>query len=209
MWFLINIIVLFFVSLGAQAQTNPFNVTLTLEKHVDENGEKQTIKVVVLSESKNKEKYYLTIDLPASSIKNIEEKKSYTGSIEPLDSDSFFIDIEPVGEAKAQIKTSIYKYVNDKNIDAANVRNQLFDCSVVKDDNDKYLVYISNNVSNQNSPSIIVGSEVLELNPTEAVTDSKIVINEASRRNNSLRYFLFLLSFFVIGHLIYRIVRED
>jgi len=213
MLFLINAIFLFFVSLGAQPQVNPLNVTLTLEKHVDENGEKQTIKVDVLSSSKNKEKYYLTIELPASSIKTNDAKDTagknfYSGSLEPMDSNDFFIDIEPVGEGKGQIKTSIYKYLDNQKTDSANVKNQSFDYSVVKDDNDKYLVYISNNASNQNSPGV-VGSGILELNSPEAVTDSKIIINEDSRRNNFLRYFLFVLSFFVIGHLVYRIVRED
>ena len=215
MRFLISAFALLFISVGAYPQTNPFSVNLGLEKHIDADGEKQTIKVTVVSNSSNKEKYYLTLSLPAAAIRNINNKNSYTGSLEPMDSDSFFVDVEPVGEGRGQVKATIYKYVNEKNIDSANAKEHIFDYSVVKDESDKYLIYISKPAAQQTDAGGVISGVELGVDDSvgtnEGETDqaTKIIVNEVNRNNNFLRYALFLLSFFVIGHLIYRIVRED
>ena len=204
MRFLTSFIFLFFVCSTLSAQGNPFNIDLNLEKHLDEEGEKQTLKVTIISSSKSKEKYYSVIEIPSSSIRNLTGKNTYTGEIQPLDSDNFFIDIEALQEGRGKIKAQVYKYIDGKDVDSASVILRSFDYSITKDDNDKYLIYVSKDAGSE-----VPSAGIIDTETTEEDQSTKIIVNDQNRNNNLLRYILFILSFFVIGHLIYKIVKED
>ena len=204
MRFLTSSVFLFFICSTLFAQANPFNIDLNLEKHLDEEGEKQTLKITVVSSSKNKERYYSVIEIPSSSIRNLTGKNTYTGEIQPLDSDNFFIDIEALQEGRGKIKAQVYKYVDGKDIDSASVVLRSFDYSITKDDNDKYLIYVSKDASSE-----VPSAGIIDTETTVEDQSTKIIVNDQNRNNNLLRYILFILSFFVIGHLIYKIVKED
>lgn len=183
------------------AGTSPFSVSVSLEKHKETDADKHVLKVSLASNSKEEEKYLVKINVPSSEIKVLDLQEAYSGSIKPADSDSFFIDVEPINEGRGQIKV------------IASGKDWLFDYSVSKDDTGKFLIYVSNTASNV-SPD----GEGQGLDPTDvgsAIYDngddlnSKIVVNDENRNNNLLRYLMFVLSFFILGYLIYKIVKED
>jgi len=202
------------VPASVYSEGNPFTVSASLEKHVDEGFEKHTLKISLNSNSKDAERYLIKINIPSSDIKNTSLKNSYAGSIQPLDSDSVFVEIEPLNEGKGQIKVTSYRYISDTGLDAGSARDWLFDYSIGKDDTGKFLVYISSSPVNKNAEGEIkdldtadIGSAIYDNGDEDLNT--KIVVNESNRNNNFLRYLLFVLSFFILGYLVYRIVKED
>ena len=62
-----------------------------------------------------------------------------------------------------------------------------------------------------NQKSLVSEEELSEMGIgiTDDRGSTKIIVNSDNRNNNFLRYILFVLSFFILGHLVYRILKED
>ncbi len=159
-------------------------------------------KLSITSKSNSKEKYKIILNVPASDIKILPDKTEFIGELGSMDSEQFLLGFEPIQEGNGIISVSVY--TEDKL-----EKTWSFDYSVSKDDTGEFLVYVSS--SDVNKKSLVSEEELSEMG-IGIIDDSgstKIIVNSDNRNNNFLRYILFILSFFILGHLVYRILKED
>ncbi len=195
-WTKFFVVSLLVFSSNIYAEVKPlFAIDLSLNNNKE-------FKLNITSKSNNKEKYKVVINAPASDIRISSEKTEFTGELGPMDSEQFFVGFDPLQESNGVIGINVY--TEDKL-----EKTWSFDYSVSKDDTGEFLVYVSGSDSNKQN---LVSEEELSEMGIGIIDDSgstKIIVNSDNRNNNFLRYILFVLSFFILGHLVYRILKED
>ncbi|MCX6111945.1 MAG: hypothetical protein NTY22_01490 [Proteobacteria bacterium] len=213
------------ISGGLAAASNPFSVTLETEKKDIEGETAQVLKINISSRSIEEAKYQLILDIPKGNISVLEGKKVYSGVLGPLKSEDFYISLKLVSPGENEIRARVYNYIDDRELDIQNVRIFYSKYSVTKNVNPAQGAYVfSMNVTSEktdaekkadsaNTKNIntVDQAQAMDQNQPNVVDDQskqKFVVNPKNRYNNFIRGLLFVLSFFIIGWLAYKIMNK-
>jgi len=213
------------VSGGLSAASNPFSVTLETEKKSIEGETTQVLKVSINSRSIEEAKYQLILDIPKGNISILEGKRAYSGVLGPLKSEEFYISLKIASPGENEIRARAYNYIDDRELDMQNVRVFYSKYSVTKNVNPTQGAYaFSMNVTSEKTDAekkadstntkTVEGVEqapAVDQNQPNISDDNskqKFVVNPKNRYNNFIRGLLFVLSFFLVGWLAYKIINK-
>ena len=213
------------ISGGLAAASNPFSVTLETEKKNIEGEITQVLKVSINSRSIEEAKYQLILDIPKGNISVLEGKRVYSGVLGPLKSEDFYISLKLVSPGENEIRARAYNYIDDRELDIQNVRVFYSKYSLTKNVNPAQGNYtLSMSITSEKTDaekkadtSTSKGVEPVDQAPaadqnqpniSDDQSKQKFVVDPKNRYNNFVRGLLFILSFFVIGWLAYRIMNK-
>ena len=214
------------ISGGLAAASNPFSVTLETEKKNIEGETTQVLKVSISSRSIEEAKYQLILDIPKGNISILEGKRAYSGVLGPLKNEEFYISLKLISPGENEIRARAYNYIDDRELDVQNVRVFYSKYSITKNVNSAQGVYtFSMNVTSEKTdaekkadstnskPPVGVIDQVPiadqnQPNISDDDSKQKFVVNPKNRYNNFVRGLLFVLSFFIVGWLAYKIINK-
>ena len=189
------------VSGGLSAASNPFSVTLETEKKNIEGEITQVLKVSISSRNIEEAKYQLILDIPKGNISILEGKRAYSGVLGPLKSEEFYLSLKVVSPGENEIRARAYNYIDDRELDVQNVRVFYSKYSVTKKADSTNLKPVA--VTDQ-APAV----DQNQPNLSDDDSKQKFVVNPKNRYNNFIRGLLFVLSFFIVGWLAYKIINK-
>ncbi|MEI6092062.1 MAG: hypothetical protein WCQ47_00085 [bacterium] len=203
-----------FFCLNLKAVTNPFSVNFESQKKELDGHMTQFIKVSISSRSIEEAKYQMFIDVPSNGLSVIDGKKVYSGVLAPLKSEDIYISVNLSSTAEGEIKAKVYNYIDDRELDTQNLRVFGSKYSITKNVDALTGSYLLNIGSTNEKADTEKTSDVKNSNniDNKIVIDDqskqKFVVDPKNRYNNTFRGLLFILSFFIIGWLTYRIINK-
>lgn len=203
---MLNILILF---TSLFCQTSPVSIS-SKSTLVDYSGERYfQLMFTVKSLSKEAFKYSLKIDFPKE-LELIEGSSSYNGDFKGLGEKKISIILNPLKETTGIIKLTFNFYKGEETSTLYSSKNFSTNYSVTKN-TDAKLVFIAtelaqtnNNIKKNIEPTIEEAVDN-DANKTTAVVDKQFRVAKRSYSLELFRYFLFLLSLFILGFFIYKV----
>lgn len=215
--FLLSTIALVFC-VNLNATTNPFSVNFESQKKEVDGHLTQFIKISISSRSIEEAKYQMFVEIPNKGLSVIDGKKVYSGVLAPLKSDDIYISVKLSSTDEGEIKAKVYNYMDDRELDIQNLRVFYSRYSITKSLEGQDGLFVLNMGSVNEKTDVEKTSEAKGGNDTEKAdmdqvnlddeSKQKFVVDPKNRYNNTLRGLLFVLSFFILGWLTYRIINK-
>lgn len=207
-----------FFSINLSATTNPFSVNFESQKKEVDGHLTQFIKISISSRSIEEAKYQMFVEIPSNGLSVIDGKKVYSGVLAPLKSDDMYVSVKLSSTDEGEIKVKVYNYIDDRELDIQNLRVFYSKYSITKSLDGQEDSLVLNMGSTNEKTDVEKTADAKGVNSTEQTnpdqinlddeSKQKFVVDPKNRYNNTLRGILFVLSFFVLGWLTYRIMNK-